>query len=66
MVKLDLFSDISQELITQIRFFFLFQFLESVQQAAMESFLSEKPPRYIPPDPQVQAGRLQKQTDFLR
>ena len=40
--------------------------LETMQQVATESFLQEKPPRYVPPDPQVQAGRLQKQTDFLR
>jgi hypothetical protein len=37
-----------------------------MQRSATESFVQEKPPRYIYPDPQAQAGRLQKQTDFLR
>jgi hypothetical protein len=48
--------------------FFLINFLklESMQRAANESFVQEKPPRYTYPDPQAQAGRLQKQTDFLR
>ncbi len=48
--------------------FFLINFLklESMQRAANESFVQEKPPRYTHPDPQTQAGRLQKQTDFLR
>ena len=41
-------------------------FLESKQRAAAESFVHEKPPRYTAPDPQAQAGRLQKQTDLLR
>lgn len=31
-----------------------------------ESIVQEKPPRYTHPDPQTQAGRLQKQIDFLR
>jgi len=37
-----------------------------MHRSATESFVQEKPPRYIYPDPQAQAGRLQKQTDFLR
>lgn len=37
-----------------------------MQHTANESFVQEKPPRYTYPDPQAQAGRLQKQTDFLR
>jgi hypothetical protein len=37
-----------------------------MQRSATESFVQEKPPRYTYPDPQTQAGRLQKQTDFLR
>lgn len=37
-----------------------------MQHSATETFLQEKPPRYTYPDPQAQAGRLQKQTDFLR
>ena len=37
-----------------------------MQQAANDSFIQDKPPRYTYPDPQAQAGRLQKQTDFLR
>ena len=41
-------------------------FSETMQQSATETFLQEKPPRYTYPDPQTQAGRLQKQTDFLR
>lgn len=37
-----------------------------MHRSAAESFVQEKPPRYTYPDPQEQAGRLQKQTDFLR
>ncbi len=37
-----------------------------MHRSATESFIQEKPPRYTYPDPQAQAGRLQKQTDFLR
>lgn len=37
-----------------------------MQRATAEPFVEEKPPRYTYPDPQTQAGRLQKQTDFLR
>lgn len=40
--------------------------LESMQRSQIDSFVQEKPPRYTYPDPQAQAGRLQKQTDFLR
>ncbi|CAF1382933.1 unnamed protein product [Adineta steineri] len=39
---------------------------ESMHRSAAESFVQEKPPRHTPPDAQAQAGRLQKQTDFLR
>ena len=37
-----------------------------MQRSQTDSFVQEKPPRYTYPDPQTQAGRLQKQTDFLR
>lgn len=37
-----------------------------MQRSQIDSFVQEKPPRYTHPDPQTQAGRLQKQTDFLR
>jgi hypothetical protein len=37
-----------------------------MHRSATESLVQEKPPRYIYPDAQTQAGRLQKQTDFLR
>lgn len=40
--------------------------VESMQRSQIDSFVQEKPPRYTYPDPQTQAGRLQKQTDFLR
>jgi hypothetical protein len=43
-----------------------FHILDSMQRSQMEPFVQEKPPRYTYPDPQAQAGRLQKQTDFLR
>lgn len=46
--------------------FIWFTLTEKAQQASIESFIQEKPPRFVPPDPQTQAGRLQKQTDFLR
>ncbi|CAF5156818.1 unnamed protein product, partial [Rotaria magnacalcarata] len=39
---------------------------ESMRRSASESIVQEKPPRYIYPDPQAQAGRLQRQIDFLR
>lgn len=47
-------------------FFNRFLPIESIQRAQTDSFVQEKPPRYTYPDPQTQAGRLQKQTDFLR
>ncbi|CAF4540200.1 unnamed protein product, partial [Rotaria sp. Silwood1] len=39
---------------------------ESMHRSTNEVFVQEKPPRYTYPDPQAQAGRLQKQIDFLR
>ncbi|CAF0800692.1 unnamed protein product [Rotaria sordida] len=39
---------------------------ESMHRSTNEPFVQEKPPRYTHPDPQAQAGRLQKEIDFLR